>query len=229
MKVAIFAETFLPKVDGIVVKVCHLLEHLEKRGHEAVVFAPSGGDPPLRETVSLAAGESRTIADVVASTFGLTSAIGSLGVEAGGTPPASLRVASRTYVDEASGTLGLGAVGLSASDATRGIRYLSNLAATDAYRTNLGVLNAAGETLAFELELLTAGGSTAGRTVRSLEPGEQRQWNLTELFPAAEGTGLTVRVSPSPGSLAPHAYASVIDNASSDPTQYSAQIPSPVQ
>ena len=42
MKIAIFTETFLPKVDGIVVKVCRLLEHLEKHGHEALVFAPGG-------------------------------------------------------------------------------------------------------------------------------------------------------------------------------------------
>lgn len=42
MKIAIFTETFLPKVDGIVVKVCRLLEHLQKQGHEALVFAPSG-------------------------------------------------------------------------------------------------------------------------------------------------------------------------------------------
>ena len=44
MRIAIFTETFLPKVDGIVVKVCRLLEHLEKRGHEAIMFAP-GGSP----------------------------------------------------------------------------------------------------------------------------------------------------------------------------------------
>ncbi|MCB2179841.1 glycosyltransferase family 1 protein [bacterium] len=42
MRIAIFTETFLPKVDGIVVSVVRLLEHLEKRGHEAIVFAPSG-------------------------------------------------------------------------------------------------------------------------------------------------------------------------------------------
>lgn len=42
MRIAIFTETFLPKVDGIVVKVCRLLEHLDKRGHAALVFAPSG-------------------------------------------------------------------------------------------------------------------------------------------------------------------------------------------
>lgn len=44
MRIAVFTETFLPKVDGIVVKVCRLLEHLEKRGHSALVFGP-GGSP----------------------------------------------------------------------------------------------------------------------------------------------------------------------------------------
>lgn len=44
MRIAIFTETFLPKVDGIVVSVCRLLEHLEKHGHTAMVFAP-GGSP----------------------------------------------------------------------------------------------------------------------------------------------------------------------------------------
>ncbi len=42
MRVAIFTETFLPKVDGIVVSLCRLLDHLEKHGHEALVFAPEG-------------------------------------------------------------------------------------------------------------------------------------------------------------------------------------------
>lgn len=43
MRIAIFSETFLPKVDGIVNTLCHLLEHLAVRGHEAILFAPEGG------------------------------------------------------------------------------------------------------------------------------------------------------------------------------------------
>lgn len=43
MRIAIFTETFLPKVDGIVNTLCHLLEHLAARGHQALVFAPEGG------------------------------------------------------------------------------------------------------------------------------------------------------------------------------------------
>lgn len=43
MRVALFTETFLPKVDGIVTVVCLLLDHLAKRGVESVIVAPKLG------------------------------------------------------------------------------------------------------------------------------------------------------------------------------------------
>lgn len=43
MRVAIITETFLPKVDGIVKVTCLLLDHLAKRGIDAMVIAPSYG------------------------------------------------------------------------------------------------------------------------------------------------------------------------------------------
>ncbi len=42
MRIAIFAESFLPKIDGVAMTACHLLEHLARRGHESLVFAPAG-------------------------------------------------------------------------------------------------------------------------------------------------------------------------------------------
>ena len=42
MRVAFFAETFLPKWDGIANTTCRLLEHLEQRGVETLMFAPEG-------------------------------------------------------------------------------------------------------------------------------------------------------------------------------------------
>lgn len=44
MRVALFTETFLPKVDGIVTVVCLLLDHLAKRGVESVIVAPKLGN-----------------------------------------------------------------------------------------------------------------------------------------------------------------------------------------
>ena len=44
MRIAIITETFLPKVDGIVKVTCLLLDHLSRRGIEALVIAPRYGD-----------------------------------------------------------------------------------------------------------------------------------------------------------------------------------------
>lgn len=42
MRIAIFTETFLPKVDGVVTRLVHTLASLETLGHEVVVLAPPG-------------------------------------------------------------------------------------------------------------------------------------------------------------------------------------------
>jgi glycosyltransferase involved in cell wall biosynthesis len=42
MRIAFFTETFLPKIDGIVVVLCRLLDHLAKRDHQSILFAPGG-------------------------------------------------------------------------------------------------------------------------------------------------------------------------------------------
>jgi glycosyltransferase involved in cell wall biosynthesis len=43
MRIALFTETFLPKVDGIVTRLCHTVEHLQRCGDEVLVFSPDGG------------------------------------------------------------------------------------------------------------------------------------------------------------------------------------------
>lgn len=50
MRIALFTETFLPKTDGIVNTLCYLLEHLARRGHTALLFAPVGGPSSYRGT-----------------------------------------------------------------------------------------------------------------------------------------------------------------------------------
>lgn len=44
MRIALFTETFLPKIDGVVTRVVRTLEQLRDLGHEVLVFAP--GKPP---------------------------------------------------------------------------------------------------------------------------------------------------------------------------------------
>ncbi len=42
MRIALFAESFLPKWDGIANTLCRLLEHLAAKGHVSLMFAPAG-------------------------------------------------------------------------------------------------------------------------------------------------------------------------------------------
>ena len=43
MRIALFTETFLPKVDGIVTRLTQTIEQLQKHGDEVIVFCPAGG------------------------------------------------------------------------------------------------------------------------------------------------------------------------------------------
>ncbi len=44
MKIALFTETFLPKIDGVVTRIVRTLEQFRAFGHEAIIFAPH--NPP---------------------------------------------------------------------------------------------------------------------------------------------------------------------------------------
>ncbi|MGH2368086.1 MAG: glycosyltransferase family 1 protein, partial [Chloroflexota bacterium] len=43
MRIALFTETFLPKIDGVVTRLTHTIEHLRQAGHVVVIIAPGGG------------------------------------------------------------------------------------------------------------------------------------------------------------------------------------------
>lgn len=43
MRIVLFTETFLPKVDGIVTRLCYTIDHLQRAGNCVMVVAPEGG------------------------------------------------------------------------------------------------------------------------------------------------------------------------------------------
>lgn len=40
MRIALFTETFLPNINGVVTTLCYMIEYLQACGHEVIVFAP---------------------------------------------------------------------------------------------------------------------------------------------------------------------------------------------
>lgn len=50
MRIAIFAESFLPKMDGVTRTVCRLLDHLAARGHQSLLFVPEGAPAQYADT-----------------------------------------------------------------------------------------------------------------------------------------------------------------------------------
>jgi glycosyltransferase involved in cell wall biosynthesis len=49
MRIALFTETFIPKVDGIVTTLCQTVRQLRELGHEVLIFAPEGGFPEFEQ------------------------------------------------------------------------------------------------------------------------------------------------------------------------------------
>lgn len=45
MRIALFTETFLPKIDGVVTRIVRTLDHLSGLGHEVLIFAPHHPPP----------------------------------------------------------------------------------------------------------------------------------------------------------------------------------------
>ncbi len=43
MRIALFTETFLPKIDGIVTRLIHTVDHLQRAGEEVLIFSPDYG------------------------------------------------------------------------------------------------------------------------------------------------------------------------------------------
>jgi glycosyltransferase involved in cell wall biosynthesis len=43
MRIALFTETFVPKVDGIVTTLCQTIKQLKNLGHDVLIIAPEGG------------------------------------------------------------------------------------------------------------------------------------------------------------------------------------------
>lgn len=189
--------------------------------------------------MTIAAGETKALNDLVATWFGAGS------VGAGGLGTLEIRpqttsgkigdvsvnfatvASSRTYNVTSSGTFGqfIPAMSLTSflgkSDTSRislqQVAQSSSSCTTGCFRTNFGFVEGAGQNADMILTLLNADGTQAAQRTLSLLPFEHTQQNLSSLFPGttlADGR-LEVQVTSTGGKVT--AYASLLDNITSDP------------
>lgn len=188
-----------------------------------LVFFPVGGGATSQVPLSLSARETRSLPDVVANLFGVTASFGALRLDPSVSAAAPLRMTSRTYDRVGEGSFGMAVSGLAASTSSTEPRFVTGLARTDAYRTNLGAVNLSNDSQGFAVVLRGSDGAVVGTSPAvTLSPGGQWQVGLQDLFPSAFGTGMTAefRAVSGSGSGVPFAYASLVDNLSGDPTYF---------
>jgi hypothetical protein len=168
---------------------------------------------PAELAVELAAGESRKLADVVGSGFGLVRGTGALRIIASGRVVANCRIFAR--VGEA--TLGQGFEGVprAAATAAGGRSQAVGLELSSRFRSNVYAL--AGEDGAvFTASLLDPAGSEIASTTLSLGTWEPMLRPVAGLFGVAALDDGTLEVEVAAGSVL--VGASRIDELSSDPT-----------
>jgi hypothetical protein len=185
---------------------------------EAMVhFVQSSGT--ATETVTLAPGELRVWQDVVEQLFGLTgSTSGSLQVDA----DRPVIVTARTFNQGDAGTFGQFLPGATPAEMLSAGQHgiLSQLSNSAAFRTNVGFVNPGDAGVGVSVQLYDAAGSPVGSPwTGNVGPGAWRQIN--DVF-GTTGAGsqdaayAIVEVTSANGSV--WAYASVVDNATGDPT-----------
>lgn len=204
-------------------------------------FTPSGVDGTLTgssSTIQVEPGATLALDDILASFFGTGTTTASIGtleirptttttttgfVSANPTTVKTTVASSRTYNFTPNGTFGqyIPAISFSrfiakSSTSLRNVISLQQIAHSatilTGYRTNVGVIEGAGEAAEVLISVFNAAGDKLGEIPLSLKAGEHRQFALG--IPVDNGR-LEAEVLSSTGQIT--AYASVVDNLTNDP------------
>ncbi|MEA2163042.1 MAG: hypothetical protein QOK37_1169 [Thermoanaerobaculia bacterium] len=208
-----------------------------------LTFTPSSTDGTLtgkQATITVAAGETKALNDIVKDWYGSgaqgEAGLGSLEIRPtnyAGKDPVSISLAtvaaSRTYSVTPTGTFGQFipalplANFLARSDTSKiSLQQVAQTSAAGGYRTNLGFVEGSGQPVDFVATLVDDAGNKLAERAYSLKPFESQQVKLDTFFNA---TGITLpniadarvefRVTSDTGRIS--AYASVLDNTTTDP------------
>ncbi len=173
--------------------------------------------------ITLNAGQSVLLEDVVLSLFGMNAATGHLQVE--GLELSRILVTSRTYNSGTAGTFGQAIPGRDDSEArerrSEPVRMIQ-LENSVAFRTNVGMAEVSGGEAVVRFALSDGDGKLIFTSDQTVKPFEQRQFNLAQIgAPSFVNGRITAQVVSGEGRV--FLYASVIDNRSGDPIYIAAR------
>jgi hypothetical protein len=203
-----------------------------------LTYTPNGTDGTVtgkQTTLTVKAGDTKALNDIVKDWYGAgvlgEAPQGSLEIRplnyAGkDTPSVSFAsvAASRTYSVAASGTFGqfipaLPLVNfLAKSDVSKvSLQQVSQSSAIGGFRTNLGFIEGSGQAVDFVATLFDDAGHKVAERAYSLKPYESQQQRLDNFFsvPSITDGRVELRVTSDTGHVS--AYASVVDNTTTDP------------
>ncbi len=185
-------------------------------GEDAAVILelhPTSGEP-ISYAVTVPAGTSVRLGDAVAAAFGGSGA-GAIRVVC---TQGRVTAVSRTYNQAQNGTYGQFIPGALSGDALASGEdgLLPQLRRTSAFRSNVGFVNLAAETLKVRVDYHRADGSLLGTRHYTVAPNAYFQ--QTKAVPGTEDvTGVSATVRAETTGARYLAYASVVDNTSGDP------------
>lgn len=185
----------------------------------SLLFLPSNGGSVMSRSLFLAPRQSMTYANALLDLFNMATGAGALAIEAtsAGTT-ADLRVTSRTFTTGFTGTYGQAVPDVHPEDLERTL-YVTGIAASAAFRTNVGLVNRGGADVSTQLTLYNETGSVLASKSVVIPANSFQQSPLSAYFPAVDGGAydvLTMRLSAA-SQDAVSAYASVVDNETQDP------------
>ncbi len=219
-----------------------------------VIMTPTATDATLSSkttTIDVAAGQTIALNDIAKNFFGFGATgvstdvgFGSLEIRPIGTSGNSTYASSRTYATTPTGTFGqfIAAVPLSQfatnaispvpglpQSAPRRLMSLQQVAQSAKFRTNLGIVEGSGSPASGRIRFLDGSGTLLREIPFSLLSGEHRQYNsifAANGLPSVEDGRIEIAVDSAAGAVT--AYASVLDNKTTDPLAVMPAFPSEI-
>jgi len=196
----------------------------------ATFYPSTPADTPLvgiSKSFPIAPGEVKKLDDVLSVTFGITNSGGAIQLTTA--TPTPLVVTARTYDRDpvTGGTYGQFVPGVTAVDAAGtadSAIQLLQIEESDSFRTNVGLAEVTGSPVTVQISAVVPDSRVTPMTQVSLRANEFIQLNQIMKsfgFPTAYNARIYIQAVSGTGKVT--AYASVVDNKSSDPTYVPAQ------